>query len=221
MAATTCSNGHPADPSFAFCPRCGSPVEGTSEDARAIPPMGDRDVADSAPSTQPQSVDEDNPSQLIMPPPQLPRLDSQRRGLGRGTLLASLGGLAAVVIAIGAWSLGGADAHTITGELELREGFSDMSEPCEGWSGYDDIHAGAPVLIKDAAGTVVGTGALEPGKLRIVDQQDFDTSCVFSFEVSDVADSDFYSVDVAGRGDLNYSRSELDMANWNVYASLG
>jgi hypothetical protein len=43
--------------------------------------------------------------------------------------------------------------------------------------------------------------------------------CAFSFETS-VADAEFYSVEVAHRGKVNFSRDQLDASDWTVDLSL-
>lgn len=73
---------------------------------------------------------------------------------------------------------------------------------CDGYGGYDDITPGAQVVIK-AGGETVGKGQLGEGKKD-------DAWCVFSFTVSDVEGGhDFYSVEVAHRGTIEYSQQEL------------
>jgi hypothetical protein len=52
--------------------------------------------------------------------------------------------------------------HTISGSLTLDD--EDTYEAnCFGTGGYDDIHVGATVTIKDGAGTIIATGELGPG----------------------------------------------------------
>lgn len=82
---------------------------------------------------------------------------------------------------------------------------------CDGYGGYDDITPGAQVVIS-AEGKTVGKGELGEGKYD-------DGWCKFPFTVSDVKGGfDFYSVEVSGRGTIEYTREELEAG---VGLSLG
>lgn len=87
--------------------------------------------------------------------------------------------------------------------------------PCKAQSGgYDDIHAGAQVTVRDADGKTVALGTLDsgllagkPGTLLIL------SKCSFSFSITDVpSGGDFYSVEVAHRGQVNYSAVQMQSA---------
>lgn len=82
---------------------------------------------------------------------------------------------------------------------------------CDGSSGYDDITPGAQVILS-ADGKTVGKGELEEAKYD-------DGYCVFPFEVTGVAGgSDFYSVEISHRGEMEYTQDELEEG---VSLSLG
>ena len=82
---------------------------------------------------------------------------------------------------------------------------------CDGYGGYDDITPGAQVVIK-AKGETVGKGTLGEGK--------YDGGwCRFPFSVPDVkGGADFYSVEIANRGAIEYTKDELTKG---VKLSLG
>jgi hypothetical protein len=82
---------------------------------------------------------------------------------------------------------------------------------CDGYGGYDDITPGAQVVIS-ADGKTVGKGELGEAK--------YDGGwCEFPFTVSDIkGGSDFYSVEISGRGTIEYTREELEAG---VDLSLG
>lgn len=86
--------------------------------------------------------------------------------------------------------------------------------PCPGGSGggYDDIVAGAQVVVQDGAGSVLATSSLTGGRVNV-------KGCTFVFSV-DVPDADFYQVTVTHRGALIYSRSDLTGDDWHVAGSL-
>lgn len=82
---------------------------------------------------------------------------------------------------------------------------------CKGTGGYDDITPGAQVVIS-AEGETVGKGELGEATYE-------DGWCVFPFTVSEVSGgSDFYTVEIAGRGGLEYTEEELEEG---VELSLG
>jgi len=105
--------------------------------------------------------------------------------------------------------------HTLSGDLQIIDtsqintsfGSCDTSS-----SGYSDISSGGTVTVKNASGTTIGTGTLGDGG----------TTCDFSFTVSGIPDSTFYSVYIGGpqRGAQTYSESKLISDNWNISLSL-
>jgi hypothetical protein len=109
--------------------------------------------------------------------------------LGMATLLIG----AAVASAIG--------SSPVTGSLTLVGG---AGSSCVGFGGYSDIAKGTAVTVRDASGTVVGTGHLEAGKY------DGDLSCVYPFAVGDVPSSDFYTVEVSHRGQVTFDRKAVE-----------
>jgi len=78
--------------------------------------------------------------------------------------------------------------------------------------GYGDIREGAQVTVKDAAGTVIALGRLDPG--HTVDSNGtFASKCIFGFTLTDVPEGkDFYLVEVSHRGELRYTRGDLASA---------
>ena len=78
--------------------------------------------------------------------------------------------------------------------------------------GYDDLRVGAQVVVSDGSGKVLATSNLTGGVLS-------SDGCTFTYS-AEVADADFYSVDVTHRGALTYSRAELENANWEVDSEI-
>jgi hypothetical protein len=116
-------------------------------------------------------------------------------------------------------------SHTVVGELRIRDSYAgfDVDRPtCDGHRGYNDIQAGAEVLISDSEGKILAKSVLGPGKPGEADYtSNRSYTCTFSFEVESTPNADFYQVRIAGRSGLTYSRDELARANWRVEASLG
>lgn len=111
-------------------------------------------------------------------------------------------------------------ARPIDGTMSLtgRQSVNDNHKTrCKGIGGYDDIREGAPVVVKDQAGTVIATGALGAGAYDI----NGDPPCVFAFSVPAVPDATFYTIEVSHRGGLTYSYAEMAARNWTVAFTLG
>jgi serine/threonine-protein kinase len=113
---------------------------------------------------------------------------------------------------------GGSALHTIRGEFTLTDDslrYVTATRVCIGGGGYDDLQAGAQVRVKDASGTVIGTGSLKGGS-SIGGRK-----CVFLFEVENLPQSDFYSIEVTHRGGISYSYEELEARDWKVSLTIG
>ncbi len=81
-------------------------------------------------------------------------------------------------------------------------------QPCSGDGGFQDMRAGADVVVKDASGATVALGALLDGKGFKRDSGA--VACQFSFPPLDVAsDSAFFEVSVSHRDGVRYSRADL------------
>ncbi len=115
---------------------------------------------------------------------------------------------------------GGADAHTTTvtvtkppakpatftvhGTMQVDSGTS-FSGYCSSADGYDDVQEGTAVVVYNPAGTKVAIGQLGPGKPH------GRSTCQYRFTVADVPDQwSVYSIEVGHRGQVNYSRHDLD-----------
>jgi hypothetical protein len=127
--------------------------------------------------------------------------------IASGCLIAACGG-------------GSSQDYEITGSLTLTDsdgwewvGDTDNAV-CTGEGGYSDIGAGTQIVVKDGSGEILGTGSLDAGKEAF-------PSCVFTFTVSELPRSDFYSVESGRRGSLSYSFEEMEDQSWIVFLSLG
>jgi hypothetical protein len=75
--------------------------------------------------------------------------------------------------------------------------------------GYSDISSGAQVTVTDEGGKIVALGNLDPGHTAEV-VGTFASTCVFGFTVRSVPEGvAFYSIEIAHRGALRYTRSDL------------
>lgn len=111
--------------------------------------------------------------------------------------------------------------HTITGTLSLRgdrygnyPNIIVSGTRCYGTSGYDDIQAGGAVTIRDGNDTTIAVGRLDSGTWSAGE-------CNFPFKITDVPDSEFYSIEVTHRGQVFASKQELESTNWRFDLTLG
>lgn len=111
----------------------------------------------------------------------------------------------------------GAQRFTLTGTVQVSGGSSDLptvavvGDTCHGENGFDDMKIGTTVTVTNSDGKVVAVGAVDGATPSGVD-------CVMSFTVPDVPSSDFYGVEVAHRGSVQFSR---DQAKSGVVLTLG
>ena len=128
--------------------------------------------------------------------------------------------LVVAALALSGWAIWrGVEEHTLSGSVLLVDSIYYGDRPgrsCTGEGGYDDLGAGAQVVLADDTGTTLSTGRLSDGE--------FDgLGCVFSFALEDVTRADFYSLTIAGggRGQLQYSYEELADDDWSLQLSIG
>jgi len=120
---------------------------------------------------------------------------------------------------------------TIEGAMTLAIDDSFVAgDSCSGAGGFDDISAGADVVVIDGSGNTVGTSSLESGEVTDVkiiagdDRNRFVVRefCIFPFSVGDVAsEAAFYTVEVANREGPTYSNADMVAQEWKVALSLG
>lgn len=101
-------------------------------------------------------------------------------------------------------------SFAVYGSLEMpihETVYDSMGRTCAGDGGYDDIRAGAQVVVTDADGGTVALGELSQGRM---DGSVPDATCQWRFTVADVpAGAGFYGVEVTHRGALQYTEQEL------------
>ncbi len=78
--------------------------------------------------------------------------------------------------------------------------------------GFDDMYAGAQVVVADGNGSTIATSELTGG---IINRY----GCTFGFSIR-VPDRPFYAVTVTHRGAVTYSRQDLARSNWRISTSL-
>jgi len=109
-------------------------------------------------------------------------------------------------------------AFTVAGSLTLKDPggvfyVSDGSagDSCTGKGGYDDMRRGATVVVRNSRGEKLALGALDVGFLTEDSSEYLPAPCVFGFQIAGVpVDGDLYSVEVASRGEINFTRDGAD-----------
>ena len=111
--------------------------------------------------------------------------------------------------------------YTISGSLELINlyGISGEGNNCFGRSGYQDIRGGTQIIVKDGSGKVLAIGKISNG--RSPAGQYFQHICRFTFKISNISRTNFYSIKIGRRGEILYSYQDLVKQNWNVNLTLG
>jgi hypothetical protein len=102
--------------------------------------------------------------------------------------------------------------HTIMGTFDLIGTFPGPD--CSGTGGYDDIHEGTDVALKDRQGSVIAISTLGPGESQ-------DRVCRFAFTIDDVPELPFYTVEVSHRGGVTKSLADLRADGWRFALQLG
>jgi len=110
----------------------------------------------------------------------------------------------------------GGGKRLVTGSITVRDTDQAYSigALCRTEGGYDDVRVGTDVVVKDGQGAIIGVGSLEGGQAESA----FDCRFDFSLEVKD---SEFYSFEIGDRGEISYSRADLESQAWDVSFTLG
>jgi hypothetical protein len=104
--------------------------------------------------------------------------------------------------------LPGNETFSFDGTMALNDYWpgSNAGDLCYGDGGYDDMQAGAQVIVADPDGTNVALGRLQPGTLESPYR------CVFPFHVDDVPERGshaIFEVTVSDRGGVGFAREEM------------
>ena len=145
------------------------------------------------------------------------------RRLGRPTALflagstAMVAAAAAILLSVHSgpdspWGTSG--SHRLVGDFTLWHP-TPATNPCQTPSGAPDIHAGAPVEVRNETGVTVGTATLSTGEPDPTHR-----GCVYHFTVERLPASDSYTFQIGGRLGLTYPRNEVAQAGWRVALRL-
>lgn len=102
---------------------------------------------------------------------------------------------------------------TIHGILTLTTGQFMWNDTalCWGDGGYDDIAIGSPITITDETGTVIGIGHIDTSQAsEFAPDFTMPGRCTFGIMAKNIpANHDFYGVEVAHRGAVKYTKTDL------------
>lgn len=82
--------------------------------------------------------------------------------------------------------------------------------------GFDDLTPGAQVTVRNASGKLIAIGKLRDGTIKSMGY-----TCVMPFTVRNVPNTSFYRVEVAHRGNVNYSLKEMRTSGWRISLTIG
>jgi hypothetical protein len=93
-----------------------------------------------------------------------------------------------------------------------------LGDSCEVDGQSYDLHAGAPVVVNDVAGSIIASGVLEAGVI-VERSLGVPHGCRFAFTIEDVPVSAYYQIEVGSvlaSSSLTLSYDELEAENWTV-----
>jgi hypothetical protein len=105
--------------------------------------------------------------------------------------------------------------HDVSGTFTLTDTSASFGGVCSGSGGYSDIRLGTNVVLRDGDGKLLATGSLGAGERSNA------TRCVFIFNLRNVPEVPFYTIEVGSRGDLSYSLEEMIATGWSIDLTLG
>ena len=206
-----------------FCASCGARLPSSAE---FCPSCGHHTRVDSLDSASAPSASSPSSESPLLPA----ALKSKGRFPVRALILGAfiVAGVAAVTFVLTNGAPG--STYALTGYLNLAQqqgtGYSNYTIPtgsdtaCEGLGGYSDIQAGAQLVVKDEAGKVIGSGALDQGHLDL-DLFGAGSVCAFPFEIAGLPKAAQYQVGMGNRGSITYSFADLETKEWDVKLTLG
>ena len=106
------------------------------------------------------------------------------------------------------------DGQVAIDNLDALMGGKTFPCPDGPGGGYSDIGQGTSVSVFDPTGTLVATGNLQGGTAAL-------GGINFPFTIPTVPEESLYQVEVANRGKISYSSSDLEANGWIVGVKLG
>jgi hypothetical protein len=126
------------------------------------------------------------------------------------------------------------NTHSLTGTLVINELIYGLEgQFCSGENGYDDIHSGRQILVKNNKGEILATGELGQGKGVKTDFSEkleqtateaglgTPLMCQFPITIENVPQADFYTFEIGRRGGMTYTAKELQQKGWKIELRLG
>lgn len=119
-----------------------------------------------------------------------------------------------------------AASHVLTGLVSV-DGFEFPAlGKCTPTAGFEDVNIGTNVVVKDGAGTIIGSGDLslspraEPSDFTFYDDGSGGFPCRFTYTIT-VPEADFYHISVGRRDGPVNSAAQLVALGWVWDLALG
>lgn len=104
---------------------------------------------------------------------------------------------------------------TLSGDFTLWAA-TPRADPCQSRADATDIHAGAPVDVRDESGTTIAGAVLLQGI-----PEETHRGCVYHFTVPKLPSAKSYTVQVGARVGPTSTRADLVRDDWKVAINLG
>lgn len=136
-----------------------------------------------------------------------PPLPSPRPRRTRLILAISAAAVLLVAVIATVRLIGGSHDFTVHGGVAVNgtDSFTAVGgdNNCAGSDGYDDLKAGAEVVVSDSSGKTIAVGS-------VTDSAAHGAVCLLTFEVAKVpSGKNFYGIEVTHRGVVKYSEKEM------------
>ncbi len=109
--------------------------------------------------------------------------------------------------------------------LDQRDPVERGGGECRGTGGYADLRSGVPVTVSDPGGTVLDTSQLRaraaPTDAAGQVPPPVRRRCIWEFGFRDLPDHPSYTIAIGERGEVPYTREELEADGWTVQVELG
>ena len=110
--------------------------------------------------------------------------------------------------------------YSIKGKLQLIDAeIRGSNDNCYGTGGYSDMDGYIPITVWDGSGKMIATGHTSNGKRPNGEYSS--VVCIFTFEIDNIPESNFYTIEIGRRGKLNYSFNQMQEMGWDLALSLG
>lgn len=122
------------------------------------------------------------------------------------------------------------NTNTLTGSIAVWDALISVpygqhwqhGNLCATDRGFQDIHEGQSVLVRDAKNNIIAIGKLKEGRFNWVNKNQYPAlwTCIFGFSVSNIPESPFYTLTIGGRKPIAITLDDLKLNKWTLNFSL-